>query len=159
MIEHSPNKAMSFLHRSLKRYGLSSSITSENVASLMQEPDRLLDFLMRNHHEAKEPDSSRAAISALVIGGSYLLGGIIPLIPYFCVKKMQVLKALYWSIGIMVVTLFAFGWIKTAITGGWKGSKNMKANALAALQMVVIGTVAAGAAVGLTRAINQGGDV
>ena len=154
-----PSKARALLHYALEQYGLSSSVASVNVASLMQEPGRSLKFLMRNYHDLKEPDSTRAASSALTIGGSYLIGGIIPLIPYFCVKKKNVLLALYWSIGIMVATLFVFGWTKTAITGGWKGRANAKANTLAAVQMVVIGALAAGAAVGLTRAINHGGDI
>ena len=127
--------------------------------ALLRDPERLLEFLMKFHLQAIKPDSTRPAVSALTIGGSYLLGGLVPLIPYFCVKEKKVLLALYWSIGIMAVALFAFGWTKTAITGGWKGKANTMANAKAAFEMVLIGAVAAGVAVGLIRAVNHRGDI
>jgi len=77
------------------------------------------------------------------------------LLPYFCVKRTDVLVALWWSIGVMVIALFAFGWIKTSIISGWKGRKNVLAALKGGLQMVVVGGLAAGAAVGLVRAINH----
>ncbi len=80
-----------------------------------------------------------------------------PLLPYFCVKRGEVLLALWISIGVMVVALFVFGWVKTGVVGGWRGRENVWRCVRGALQMVVVGGVAAGAAVGLVRAINHGG--
>lgn len=78
-----------------------------------------------------------------------------PLIPYFCVQRSEVYLALYWSIGVMAVALFAFGWVKTGVVIGWRGKDNVWAGIKGALQMVMIGGAAAGAAVGLVRAIGH----
>ena len=56
----------------------------------------------------------------------------------------------------MVVALFAFGWVKTGIVSGWKGRERILGGVKSGVQMVVVGGVAAGAAVGLVRAINHG---
>lgn len=144
------------VHSVFERYQLSPEVIIDIAASLRRDPEKLAEFLMKFHFEVAKPDSTRPAYSALMIGGGYMLGGLIPLIPYFCVKRTKVLLALYWSIGTMVGALFVFGWTKTAITGGWKGKSKSWDNAKAAIQMVLIGAVAAGVAVGLIRALNHG---
>lgn len=55
----------------------------------------------------------------------------------------------------MAAALFAFGWVKTGVVVGWRGKGNVVAGLRGALQMVMIGGTAAGAAVGLVRAINH----
>ena len=82
-----------------------------------------------------------------------------PLLPYFCVQTDEVLLALYVSIGVMAVALFAFGWVKTGVVSGWRGRKNILAGVIGGVQMVLVGSAAAGAAVGLVRAIDRGQDV
>ena len=54
----------------------------------------------------------------------------------------------------MIVALFSFGWVKTGVVCGWSGRSKMWAAATGGAQMVIVGGVAAGAAVGLVRAIN-----
>ncbi len=56
----------------------------------------------------------------------------------------------------MAFALFSFGWVKTAVVRGWSGSENRLAALRGAVEMVVVGGVAAGAAVGLVKAINSG---
>ena len=56
----------------------------------------------------------------------------------------------------MVVALFAFGWVKTGIVSGWKGRDRILGGVKSGLQMIVVGGIAAGAAVALVRAINHG---
>ena len=56
----------------------------------------------------------------------------------------------------MAFALFIFGWVKTGVVGGWRGRENVFKGLKGGLQMVVVGGVAAGAAVGLVRAINHG---
>ena len=85
------------------------------------------------------------------------MGGFVPLLPYFCVHRSEVLIALWWSIGIMVMALFAFGWVKTGVVSGWRGRDRVLGCVRSGIQMVIVGGVAAGAAVGLVRAINHGG--
>ena len=106
-----------------------------------------------------EPETSRPFVCAATIAIGYFLGGFIPLIPYFCVQVDEVLLALWISIGVMAVALFAFGWTKTGIVTGWRGRKNIIACLTGSIQMVIVGGLAAGAAVGLVRAMNHGQDL
>jgi VIT1/CCC1 family predicted Fe2+/Mn2+ transporter len=110
---------------------------------------------MAFHHQMPTPAASRPLVSALTIASGYMLGGLVPLIPYFIAH--DVLVALWWSIGVMAVALFAFGWVKTGVVQGWCGLRNMRAAAWEGCQMVAVGGAAAGAAVGIVKAFEQGG--
>lgn len=111
---------------------------------------------MRFQHTLPEPASSRAFTCALTIALCYFVGGFLPLLPYIFVGKDEVTKGLYWSIGIMTITLFVFGYVKSCFVCGWKGWKNRLAGIKGALEMVVVGGVAAGAAMGLVMLFSDG---
>ena len=61
----------------------------------------------------------------------------------------------------MVLALLVFGYGKTGVTSGWAGHVNVLRCVRGAVEMLVIGGLAAGAAVGITRGINSAfhGDV
>ena len=99
---------------------------------------------------------SRAYKTAITLALSYFLGGLIPLIPYFVVARHEVMTALWWSIGIMGITLLTFGYVKTCVVVGWAGPKNILAGTKGGLQMLLVGAAAVGAAIGLVKAIEQG---
>lgn len=142
------------VHEVFKPYDL-PAIAMENILkSLHESSSDMLDFLMRFHHQAAEPGTSRPFVCALTISMGYFLGGLVPLIPYFIVKQHDVNIALYWSIGVMAIALFAFGWAKTGVVVGWRGRANVLAALKGALEMTMIGGVAAGASVGLVRALH-----
>ncbi|MDQ6931522.1 MAG: VIT1/CCC1 transporter family protein [Candidatus Eremiobacteraeota bacterium] len=85
-------------------------------------------------------------MSALTIGGSYVLGGIVPLLPYMLIA--DAIRALYVSAGFTLLALFAFGAIKGRLTRlPWIRS---------AFQTVAIGGVAAAVAFGIARLVNGG---
>ena len=156
LIKESPSEASAMVHEVFKPYGLSDTAVNNVSTSLNGSQPKLLDFLMRFHHQIPQPDSSRPFVCAITIGLGYFFGGLVPLLPYFCVKRNEVLVALWWSIGVMTLALFAFGWTKTAVVVGWRGKLNIIAGLKGALQMTMIGGIAAAAAVGLVRAINHG---
>jgi VIT1/CCC1 family predicted Fe2+/Mn2+ transporter len=110
---------------------------------------------MTFHHKHSKPDCNQAYTSAITLALGYFIGGFIPLIPYFCVD--QVLVALYYSIGVMAITLLVFGYIKTCIVRGWAGRENTVAGVKGGLQMCLVGGLAAGAAIALVRAIDRAG--
>ena len=110
---------------------------------------------MHFQHNAPEQAASRAITCALTIAVGYFLGGFIPLLPYFLVQPDQVLLALWWSLGVMAVSLFAFGYGKTCFVCGWRGSQNIWAGTVGGIQMVFVGGLAAGCAMGLVRLFNQ----
>lgn len=59
--------------------------------------------------------------SAFTIGMGYLLGGLIPLLPYFFTPKAS--TGLLWSCIVTAFVLLVFGAVKTHITGGTGGFK------------------------------------
>lgn len=71
-------------------------------------------------------------------------------------QQKQVLLALFCSIAVVLVCLFAFGWVKTGSIVGWKGRREVRMGAWGAAQMVGLGAFAAAAAVGIVKGINRG---
>ena len=110
---------------------------------------------MRFEHAHPEQAASRAITCALTIACGYFLGGFIPLMPYFLVGKDQVMLALWWSLGVMAVSLFVFGYGRTCFVSGWKGSRNMWEGTKGGIQMMIVGGLAAGCAMGLVRIFNS----
>jgi VIT1/CCC1 family predicted Fe2+/Mn2+ transporter len=138
-----------------RQYRLGEENSSAISKSLHDSPEALISFLMTHHFNAAEPPDSRPWISAITLAVAYFIGGFIPLIPYFAVAKKDVFRGLWWSIGVMAFVLLLFGYVKTGIVRGWRGAENINAGAKGAMQMLLVGAAAAGAAVGLVRAINH----
>ncbi|KAK2626861.1 hypothetical protein QTJ16_004036 [Diplocarpon rosae] len=129
--------------------------TLKDLTQHLGNSPHLVDFVMQFQYCEEEPASSRALTSAMTIALSYFLGGLLPLIPYFFVGKSQVYEGLYISIGVMVVALFLFGYVKTCAVVGWAGGKNIRTGCWGGLQMVVVGSAAAGCAMGLVHLFNR----
>lgn len=128
--------------------------TLDDLSSHLANSPRLLDFIMQFQHCAEEPASSRAFVSATTIALGYFLGGLLPLMPYFFVGRDEVYTGLYISIAVMVVALFVFGYVKTCIVSGWSGGRNIGDACFGGVQMVIVGSAAAAAAMGLVRAFD-----
>ena len=94
----------------------------------------------------ERPDPKRTWISALTIGGSYLAGGIIPLVPYAFIPSAK--AALYVSAGVTIFALFVFGYCKAVVLG-------VPRRFVSALQMTFTGALAAAAAFFIAQAIPQ----
>jgi len=91
-----------------------------------------------------KPDPQRARKSAFNIGLSYIVGGLIPLSPYFFVHNG--LTGLEISAVITLCCLFIFGYFKSRITG---------INPIGgAIRVMVIGALAAGFAFAVARLIS-----
>lgn len=103
--------------------------------------------MMRYELGLEKPLDNRATRSAITIGFSYIVGGIIPLSPYFFIANSQM--ALYYSIGITLICLFVFGYFKSKVTGQPPVS--------GALKVVVIGALAAAAAFLVARMVTGKG--
>jgi VIT1/CCC1 family predicted Fe2+/Mn2+ transporter len=138
-------------------YSLPQSTLDDLTAHLAESP-KLVDFYMQFEHCAEEPASSRAVTSAITIAMAYFFGGLLPLLPYFCVDQNKVYDGLFISIAVMVFALFVFGYAKTCIVIGWQGSRNIREGCFGGVQMVVVGSAAAASAMGLVRAFNHEGD-
>lgn len=127
----------------LVAYGLSKKESQPVVKALMKRPKDWVDFMMRFELGLEEPHPGRATSSAATIAFSYIAGGLIPLSPYIFIPKAN--EALPISIGVTLLALGLFGYIK----GRFTGSRPMRS----ALQTILIGGLAAGAAFGIARLI------
>jgi VIT1/CCC1 family predicted Fe2+/Mn2+ transporter len=120
----------------LHRYGVRGDALRLAVDSICADKRRWVDFMMRFELDLKEPQPDRAARSAVTIGGAYVLGGLMPLLPYMILPTTH--EALITSAGVTGVALALFGWLKAKATGlpPLRG----------AAQTLVIGGLAAGVA-------------
>lgn len=116
-------------------------------------PEMVVDFLMRFEHATPEPAASRAVVCALTIATAYFVGGFVPLIPYFFAS--DVTQGLIWSICLMAVALFIFGYAKTVLVDGWRGWRCVRRGLKGGGQMILVGGAAAGCAMGVVRLFNS----
>ena len=117
-------------------YGISEELQEKVAREMAKNPTKWVDFMMRFELGLERPDKHRALQSALVIGLSYVIGGIIPLSAYFFTDSTK--EGLIYSTIITLVCLVAFGLVKSKLTGQplFKGT----------LRVAFVGVLAAGAA-------------
>ncbi|HWZ15633.1 MAG TPA: VIT1/CCC1 transporter family protein [Mucilaginibacter sp.] len=127
-------------------FGLSEHLQNEIAEEMAKDKDRWVEFMMRYELGLEKPLANRATQSAVTIGISYIVGGIIPLSPYFFVADSQ--HALYYSCAITMVCLFVFGYFKSKVTGQPAIS--------GAFKVLIIGALAAAAAFVMAKLINGG---
>ena len=80
----------------------------------------------------------------------YLVGGLIPLLPYFFIPRAQV--ALIYSCILTGIVLLIFGAVKARITGAGVSAGTYLWGAFSTL---MVGGIAAGAAFAIVRALEN----
>jgi VIT1/CCC1 family predicted Fe2+/Mn2+ transporter len=124
-------------------YGLGDEQIVPLVAAIRTDRTRWVDFMMRFELGLEAPDPARARQSAFTIALSYIAGGLIPLSPYILLRSIA--TALWVSVGVTLVALLAFGYVKARFTG---------INPLrGGIQTASIGGLAAAVAFAIARAI------
>lgn len=121
--------------------GLSEKLQQEATEEIAKDKDLWVNFMMKYELGLEKPDPKRATKSALNIGISYAIGGIIPLSPYFFIANSA--DALKISVVATLACLFIFGYFKSKATGVkpiW-----------GALRVAFIGAAAAAAAFGVAQ--------
>ncbi|KAG6872339.1 hypothetical protein C0995_010636 [Termitomyces sp. Mi166 len=108
----------------------------------------LTAFLLKFGLGLEEVPTSRLYISAFTIGMGYLIGGLIPLLPYFFIPRAHV--ALVYSCIVTGIVLLVFGAVKAHVTGAGMGAKGYVYGAFSTL---LVGGIAAGAAFGIVKAL------
>jgi VIT1/CCC1 family predicted Fe2+/Mn2+ transporter len=121
--------------------GLSEELQEQATLEIAKDKKQWVDFMMKYELGLDKPDPKRATKSAMNIGISYIVGGLVPLSPYFFVA--QPVAGLKISVMVTLLCLFIFGWFKSKVTGvnAWGG----------ALRVTLIGAVAAAAAFGVAK--------
>lgn len=125
---------------------INPNFSDETIISFIKDfqstPEMMLDFIIRYGRGLDEPAENRQFISAVTIGGGYLLGGFVPLLPYFFVEHVQ--TGLLYSIFLMAITLFIFGYFKAEISMGDVCSTPKKV--VEGCEMMAVGGIAAASA-------------
>ncbi|MEO5908404.1 MAG: VIT1/CCC1 transporter family protein [Ginsengibacter sp.] len=122
-----------------KNLGLSEEVQLKATEEISKDKKQWVDFMMKFELGLADPDPRRATKSALNIGLSYAVGGIVPLSPYFFIEDSR--EALKFSVVATLICLFIFGYFKSRITGIPAIS--------GALKVMLIGALAAAAAFGV----------
>ena len=138
-----PDEEREEVARVFRGYGLTNEQIVPVVEALSSHPQDWIDFMMRFELGLEEPQPERARNSALTIATSYVAGGLIPLAPYMLFASPR--EALWFSIGVTLVALFLFGYVK----GKFTTARPLRS----ALQTALIGAIAAGAAFLIATAI------
>lgn len=129
--------------RIFESYGIGAETSAPVVEALRLNPEAWVEFMMRFELGLEQPEPTRARNSALTIGGAYIVGGLIPLLPYML--QSQLMAALRSSVVVTLLALVVFGWVK----GRFVGAPALRS----ALQTACTGGLAAAAAFGIARLI------
>ena len=144
-VERLPHKEREEVKEFFAGIGLSEELQEKAVEEMCKDKDQWVDFMMKYELGLDKPDPKRARKSAFNIGFSYVVGGLIPLTPYFFVSSP--LAGLEISPVITIVCLFIFGYFKSKVTG---------VHPLAgAIRVTLIGALAAGCAFAIARLIGS----
>jgi VIT1/CCC1 family predicted Fe2+/Mn2+ transporter len=125
-------------------YGLEGEALAGAVEAVTAQPAPWIRFMMKEELGLEEPDPKRALRSGATIGGAYVAGGLVPLVPYFF--SLSVGRALILSAILSVVVLAVFGAVKARFTG----LQPLRG----AIQTTVLGGLAAGVAYAIARLIS-----
>ncbi|XP_057537925.1 vacuolar iron transporter 1-like [Amaranthus tricolor] len=127
----------------LAEYGIEPHEYAPVVNALRRKPQAWLDFMMKFELGLEKPEPRRALQSAVTIAIAYIIGGIVPLLPYILIPVAK--KALLASVVLTLIALLIFGYAK----GHFTGSKPIKS----AFQTALIGALASAAAFGMAKLV------
>ena len=126
-----------------REWGLSKELIEQATSEIIKDKDRWVEFMMKHELGLDKPDPKRASRSAFNIGVSYIVGGLVPLSPYFFIQNS--LDGLKVSAIITLICLYIFGYFKSKITGVNPFTGGLK--------VMLIGAAAAAAAFGIAKLI------
>ena len=135
-IVHKPEAETREVAEIFHSYGLDEAQAQPLVDAIKSDKDQWVYFMMRYELGLDEPEPRRAVNSALTIALSYIVGGLIPLLPYVFIS--QPARGLAVSSVVTLVALTGFGYLK----GKWMGT----GAGAGALQTAVVGGLAAAVA-------------
>jgi VIT1/CCC1 family predicted Fe2+/Mn2+ transporter len=143
-VETIPEAESSEVAEVFESYGVTRDESQPIVTALRRRPKDWVNFMMRFELGLEEPRPGRALRSASTIAGAYAGGGLVPLFPYMLLTQMH--SAFLLSVAVTLMALFVFGYIKGRYTGA--------APIRGAVQTLIIGALAAGAAYLIAKSIS-----
>jgi VIT1/CCC1 family predicted Fe2+/Mn2+ transporter len=144
-VERVPDVEKEEVKEFFSNLGLSQEVQEKAMEEMTMDKDKWVDFMMKYELGLDKPDPKRASKSAFNIGCSYIVGGLIPLSPYFFVT--EALTGLKISAVITLICLFIFGYFKSKMTGVHPLG--------GAIRVMIIGALAAGCAFAVAKLIQH----
>ena len=114
-IKEIPKEEQREVKEILAAYGLSEGVQTQVAEELTRDHKKWVDFMMRFELGLEKPDPRQAYASALRIGISYAVGGLIPLSAYYFFSTPA--EGLLYSSMTTVICLLSFGYWKAQFTG------------------------------------------
>ncbi|GAA3949939.1 iron transporter [Chitinophaga oryziterrae] len=142
-VEKVPAKEMEEVKEVFAEYGLSTEAQDLIANELAKDKTKWVNFMMKFELGLEPPNPNRAVQSALTIGASYFVGGLLPLSGYIFTSTP--LQGLAVSAILTIICLFVFGFFKSKVTG--------QPPIQGALKVTMIGLLAAGAAFGIAKVV------
>ncbi|KAJ3238425.1 hypothetical protein HDU81_007906 [Chytriomyces hyalinus] len=123
-------------------YGLSREDMEPLLRKLRKNPELWVEFMMVHDLGIQKPDKRRLWLTALATGGSYFMGGLVPLIPYTLVPNTNTAQII--SVAATLVVLFLFGLVKARVLG-------VGSIIQSAFELFFVGAAASGIAFGVAK--------
>ena len=123
--------------------GVEKTLSSQVALQVSKDKNRWAALMMQLELKMEQPAKNRAAKSGGTIAISYLVGGFIPLFPYFIFNNKI---GFYVSCAVTILALIIFGYFKSKVTG--------RPILMGTVKLTVTGIVAAGAAYLLAKAVS-----
>ena len=131
------------IYEIFEAYNVDRVASGPVLAALKRDTEKFVDFMMRFELGLDEPKQGRAWRSASTIATAYVVGGVIPLLPYMLMRTNE--AALLASVAFTLLAL--------AVFGGLKGRFTETGMVRGAVQTVVVGGLAAAIAYGLAKVL------
>jgi len=138
-----PNEEGEEVAEVFRGYGLNEDAVDTVVKAIRKDRKQWVDFMLKFELGLDKPDPKRARVSAITIAGSYIVGGLVPLSPYFFIHTAR--TALIVSVIFTLAALLVFGYVKGRFT--------VKRPFRSAWQTATVGGLAAAAAFAIAKLI------
>lgn len=147
-VDSMPDAQRAEVYAILEKYAVSRTAAQPLVDELCRHRGHWARFMVDFSLRLEKPNIHRAWVSGVTMGLSYLIGGLIPMIPYFVMPHVG--QAFMVSIGITAFILLLFGYVKNYIA-----IRNHRAGVWGAIQTLIIGVLAAGTSYIIIKALDS----
>lgn len=147
-VDAMPEAQRAEVYAILEKYSVSRAAAQPLVDELCRNRGQWARFMVDFSLRLEKPNIHRAWISGVTMGLSYLIGGLIPMIPYFVMPHVG--QAFMVSIGVTAAILLIFGYVKNYVA-----IRNHRAGLWGAIQTLIIGVLAAGTSYVIIKALDS----
>ncbi|ATY61366.1 protein CCC1, putative [Cordyceps militaris CM01] len=147
-VDTMPEAQRAEVYAILEKYAVSRAAAQPLVDELCRNRSHWARFMVDFSLRLERPNIHRAWISGVTMGLSYLVGGLIPMIPYFVMPRVG--EAFVVSIVVTAIILVIFGYVKNYVA-----IRNHRAGLWGAIQTLFIGFMAAGTSYMIIKALDS----